>query len=170
MVQRRKYFNYLLLIISGILLCLPFSYPSLYIFPGQPCFLFIFPERWKKRRKGYPFSIPGRHSLGITIMVSSSFWLYYPRLNIAAVFVGPIFTIAGFCFVRGHLWHLGPAFCICKRSPEPARSGWLFPDCCRILRFRLIPAFPLPLLAIARVIFFPCYNSPVLAVFFWWAL
>lgn len=147
MVQRRKYFNYLLPIISGILLCLPFSYPSLYIFSWTALLPFLyFLERWKKKEeKGVHSVFLAGTLLGITIMVSSSFWLYYPLAEHSGLpFLLALFLLLLVFVLFGAIYGIWALlFVFVKRSPGTSpvwlAISWIAVE---FLRFRLIPAFP----------------------------
>lgn len=80
MVNLRKYYIYILPILSGVLFSIPFSYPSLFSLSWLALLPFLYLlERWKKKEdKGYLAVFIAGNLLGITIMVLSSSWLYYP--------------------------------------------------------------------------------------------
>lgn len=152
MIHIQKYIIYLLPVLSGILLSLPFSYPSLYILSWVALLpLLYFLERWKeKEERGFISVFLAGTLLGITIMVSSSLWLYYPLaehsglpLIFALILLFLVFVLFGAIY---GIWAL--FFVFVKRSsgisPVWLAISWIAVE---FLRFRIIPAFPFAFIA-----------------------
>ncbi len=147
MVNLRKYYIYILPILSGVLFSIPFSYPSLFPLSWLALLPFLYLlERWKKKEdKGYLAVFIAGNLLGITIMVLSSSWLYYPLAEHSGLsfLVALFLLILVFVFYGAiyGLWAL--IYVFVKRSPGVSpvwlAISWIAME---FLRFRSIPAFP----------------------------
>ncbi|MFW6306534.1 MAG: apolipoprotein N-acyltransferase [Bacillota bacterium] len=142
---------YLIVIVSGILLSLPFSYPSLYIVSwiGLIPFLYVIKELKENRINYWNIFVLGT-VLGTTIILSSAAWLYYPLID----FSGMPWFLSVFVFILvfilfGFIYGIWSLLYIYIRQKEGVSPFWLAISWTAVeyLRFTLIPALPFGFIA-----------------------
>lgn len=145
----RKYGLYILSIISGFIITLPFSYPDLYLLSWIGLIPFLYGVKRTIERNYIVYFIAGT-LLGSTIIFSSSFWLYYPLVE----FSGLPWLVAIFIFILlfilfGLIYGIWACLFIYIKKSGKISPFWLAISwtAFEYLRFRFIPALPFGFIA-----------------------
>jgi len=145
----KKYSIFLLAIVSGFIISLPFSYPHLYLLSwvGMIPFLYALIRESKARYSRY--FIAGT-LLGITIIFSSSFWLYYPLVEFSGLpIISAIFLFLLVFVLFGLIYGLWACTFVFLNKQKGLSPFWLAISwtAFEYLRFRFVPALPFGFIA-----------------------
>lgn len=139
--------SYILAILSGFLLSLPFAFPNLYLFSwiGLIPFLF-FIEKEKDRADLSLLTIFLTGTImGVIIIIISSSWLYYPLIDFSGLpWLFAIFILILVFILLGIIYGLWAVIYVFIKKSKGISPLWLAISWIAIefLRFRFLSAFP----------------------------
>lgn len=159
MTYLRNLKHYLIPVLSGLLISLPFSYPGLFFLSWIGLIPFLTFIENKKRNKNIDFIsvfAPGT-LMGTVIIIFSSGWLYYPLIDFSGLpFLAAVFILLLLFFLFGSIYGLWAIVFVYTKKSIGISPLWLAVSWISFeyLRFTLIPAYPFAFIAYTQSSFF----------------
>lgn len=168
----KKYYIYILAIVSGFIISLPFSYPHLYLLSWVGLIPFLYALIRESKARYSSHFIAGT-LLGTTIIFSSSFWLYYPLVEFSGLpLISAILLFLLVFILFGLIYGIWAYTFVYLNKQKGLSPFWLAISwtAFEYLRFRFIPALPFGFIAYTQrefssLVQFAEYGGIYLVVF-----